>query len=352
MASSYHKIYLAGRFSTQSLLKEYRNQLERAGFVCTSGWLDEKGPPEGKLGKDTGETSHAFNAERDLKDIRNSDLVILFTVDENTPTVRGGRHYESGFAAGLGKPLWLVGPRENVFHYLLKDAAVFPYFYKALEALMALRSQAQVNISQLWAVQVQQANAKMPMQSNGQGFFYPAEKGGFKKDSGKPQFDLIPTRSLEDLVAVYTMGAKKYPPHNWRQGMAWSRVFAATMRHLWAFWRGEETDQESGLPHLAHAGYGIFTLLEYSKNHRNWDDREDRQAEQKAASATLRGWPEQDISLSSVHSRGQEALGQSVYPLRSAEVESQMYVASNAGNNPSTPPVRRAWSNGTGSPLG
>jgi hypothetical protein len=57
------------------------------------------------------------------------------------------------------------------------------------------------------------------------------------------------------------------------EGIGWKRVFGAAMRHLWAFWKGEEIDPESGLPHLAHAAWNIFTLLNYAKYRREYDDR-------------------------------------------------------------------------------
>ena len=96
---------------------------------------------------------------------------------------------------------------------------------------------------------------------------------GVKYDTGKARYDLLPAVPLQQLVDIYTFGAGKYADHNWRKGLAWSRVFGALMRHLWAFWRGEDNDPESGLPHLAHAAWGCFTLLEYSNIHGNLDDR-------------------------------------------------------------------------------
>lgn len=94
-----------------------------------------------------------------------------------------------------------------------------------------------------------------------------------KLDTGKPRFDLVPGESLIEVVMVYTMGAEKYEAHNWRKGMLWSRVFAAIMRHLWAFWMGEDLDKESGLPHLAHAAWGCLTLISYLKTVNGEDDR-------------------------------------------------------------------------------
>ena len=96
---------------------------------------------------------------------------------------------------------------------------------------------------------------------------------GVKLDDGKLRFDLFPPAPLEQIAAVYTYGAGKYDDRNWEKGISWGRIFAAIMRHLWKYWRGEWLDPESKLPHLAHAGWGCITLLEYANTHRELDDR-------------------------------------------------------------------------------
>ena len=96
---------------------------------------------------------------------------------------------------------------------------------------------------------------------------------GRKNDTGKLRFDLLPVRALEQVAEIYTYGATKYDDNNWRRGLQWGRVFGALMRHMWAFWRGEDVDEESGLPHLAHAAWGCLTLLDYMETHRELDDR-------------------------------------------------------------------------------
>ena len=96
---------------------------------------------------------------------------------------------------------------------------------------------------------------------------------GRKDDKGKLRFDLIPVEPLEQLANVYTFGATKYADHNWRKGIVFSRIFGAIMRHMWAFWRGEDNDKESGLSHLAHACWGTMTLMEFMRNRKDLDDR-------------------------------------------------------------------------------
>jgi hypothetical protein len=110
---------------------------------------------------------------------------------------------------------------------------------------------------------------EIPIESIGPGEF----AGGRKDDDGKLRFDLVPIRALEEVVAVYNYGARKYADRNWEKGMKWSRVWAAVQRHLCSFWAGENLDPESGLHHLAHAAWGCLALLEYARIHPTGDDR-------------------------------------------------------------------------------
>lgn len=85
---------------------------------------------------------------------------------------------------------------------------------------------------------------------------------GRKNDSGKLRFSLVPQQALWAIVKVLEHGAAKYEEHNWRKVSNWrERYFNASMRHLAAWFRGEWSDPESGLPHLAHAGCCILFLL-------------------------------------------------------------------------------------------
>lgn len=84
---------------------------------------------------------------------------------------------------------------------------------------------------------------------------------GGQKGVKDERHDLIPREGLEAIARVYAFGAEKYADHNWRKGYEWSKSYAALMRHMVAFWSGETYDEESGLPHLAHAGFHIMALL-------------------------------------------------------------------------------------------
>lgn len=96
---------------------------------------------------------------------------------------------------------------------------------------------------------------------------------GKKFDGGKPMLALLPTRPLEEIGKVLTYGAGKYDPWNWTNGMAWSRLISAMLRHLYAWMRGEDNDPETGLCHLAHVGCCVLFLLEYTFSKQDFDDR-------------------------------------------------------------------------------
>ena len=100
------------------------------------------------------------------------------------------------------------------------------------------------------------------------------KKQGTKHDSDKLRYDLVPPEALEEVVKVLTFGAGKYTDRNWEKGINYGRVYGALMRHMQAFWKGEDKDAESGISHLSHAGCCLFFLLAYEgRRMREFDDR-------------------------------------------------------------------------------
>jgi hypothetical protein len=87
---------------------------------------------------------------------------------------------------------------------------------------------------------------------------------GRKFDGDKLMYGLLPPLALEETVKVLTFGAKKYEPDNWQfVPDSKRRYFDALQRHLWAWKQGEQIDQESRLPHLAHAMCCLMFLYEH-----------------------------------------------------------------------------------------
>jgi hypothetical protein len=93
-----------------------------------------------------------------------------------------------------------------------------------------------------------------------------------KFDKEKVRLDLIDPIALEGLAAVLTFGAKKYDAHNWRNGLSYSRLIAALLRHTFAILRGESTDPESGLPHIDHVQCCAMFLSNMMKTRPDMDD--------------------------------------------------------------------------------
>ena len=96
---------------------------------------------------------------------------------------------------------------------------------------------------------------------------------GGEKESTIERWDLIPMGAVGEVAKVYGFGAKKYDDHNWRKGYAWGLSFSALEHHLRAWQEGDDLDPESGLPHLAHAGWHCLTLLTFAREHPDHDDR-------------------------------------------------------------------------------
>ncbi|EJF77436.1 hypothetical protein MCQ_01520, partial [Candidatus Bartonella washoeensis Sb944nv] len=94
-----------------------------------------------------------------------------------------------------------------------------------------------------------------------------------KNDDGKARVDLIPPLSLIEIGRVLEFGAKKYGANNWRNGMHWSRFHGAALRHLLAWFGGENKDGESDLSHLAHAACCLLFLMECEAKQIGHDDR-------------------------------------------------------------------------------
>lgn len=106
-------------------------------------------------------------------------------------------------------------------------------------------------------------------------------KDGSGKDDradGKLRWDLLPLAEIEDIVRVYTEGAKKYVENSWQDiPDGFNRYFAATMRHLVAYAKGERFDSDTGCMHLAQVAWNAIALLYYDKHNKGligWESQE------------------------------------------------------------------------------
>lgn len=99
---------------------------------------------------------------------------------------------------------------------------------------------------------------------------------GVKHDDDKLRWELLPWDAVEEVVKVLNFGARKYEDRNWEKGIQHSRVYAAAIRHLTRWFSWEDTDEETDLPHLAHATCCCLFLLSYQlRGQYEFDDRPD-----------------------------------------------------------------------------
>jgi hypothetical protein len=111
-------------------LQIYRTDLLRLGHVCTARWIDQK------LDADS-DANMRDRATMDLEDLELAGVLVAFTEAPRAMVEhggRGGRHVELGYALSRGKKILLVGPRENVFHYL-PGIAAYATWAECLERL-------------------------------------------------------------------------------------------------------------------------------------------------------------------------------------------------------------------------
>lgn len=96
---------------------------------------------------------------------------------------------------------------------------------------------------------------------------------GVKHDEGKTRVDLVPVWGIEAAARAFAYGAEKYESWNWLKGFEWLRLYAAVLRHLFAWAKGEDVDRESGLHHLDHAMADLMMLQAHAVQGLGEDNR-------------------------------------------------------------------------------
>lgn len=92
-------------------------------------------------------------------------------------------------------------------------------------------------------------------------------------NQGKPRYSLIPPSFNYYTAMVLEYGAVKYDAENWRKGCKWNALIDSARRHLDSFAAGEDCDDESTLPHLAHLAFNVMALIEFYDKGLGTDDR-------------------------------------------------------------------------------
>lgn len=98
-----------------------------------------------------------------------------------------------------------------------------------------------------------------------------SEDGALRYNEGKPKWSLVHFKSLEPLVRVLMYGADKYALDNWKKGLPKKEILDSMQRHMAALIDGQDTDEESGLPHIGHIMcnamfYSYFNVVNEAKS--------------------------------------------------------------------------------------
>jgi nucleoside 2-deoxyribosyltransferase len=105
------RIYFAAPFARQVELRDVAKEYEAAGHTITASWLYE---PVLDADDPAREWGLKVRALEDDWDVAHSDAVVLFT--DGPQITHGGMHVEVGLAIARGIPVYVNGPKVNVFH--------------------------------------------------------------------------------------------------------------------------------------------------------------------------------------------------------------------------------------------
>lgn len=104
----------------------------------------------------------------------------------------------------------------------------------------------------------------------------------------KAPMSTVSAAVLAEVGVAMLEGSSKYGRHNYRAaGVRSSVYYDATMRHLMAWWEGEDTDPDSGMSHITKAITSLVVLRDAMIQGMCTDDRPPRSAEFYARLNTL-----------------------------------------------------------------
>lgn len=96
----------------------------------------------------------------------------------------------------------------------------------------------------------------------------------------KAPMSTVSAAVLAEVGVAMLEGAAKYGRHNYRVvGVRSSVYYDATMRHLMAWWEGQDLDPDSGMSHVTKAIAGLVVLRDAMIQGMVTDDRAPRSKE-------------------------------------------------------------------------
>ena len=93
----------------------------------------------------------------------------------------------------------------------------------------------------------------------------------------KAPMSTVPATVLAEIGVAMLEGASKYGRHNYRAvGVRGSVYYDGVMRHLMAWWEGEDIDPDSGMSHVTKAITSLMVLRDAMMQGMFTDDRPPR----------------------------------------------------------------------------
>jgi len=130
------KIYLAASYGRKKQVARLAKELKIRGFTLVSTWYTEGYPPTVQL-QDVSHEELRQIALRDVQELEQAEVLVV--ISDAPAYVRGGKHFETGFAYRKGIPVVVLGEREHSFHYL-PDVRVVSNMRELFRILRELQS--------------------------------------------------------------------------------------------------------------------------------------------------------------------------------------------------------------------
>lgn len=109
------KFYISARYGRRLEAEALGLLLTEMGHEITSRWVWREQPQEYETA--TPEEIAEY-AEEDVEDVLEAEALVALSEPSDSAWGRGSRHVEFGIALALAKMLFVIGPYENVFHYM------------------------------------------------------------------------------------------------------------------------------------------------------------------------------------------------------------------------------------------
>lgn len=109
------KFYISARYGRKEEARALALEIQGLEHTITSLWLWQV---ESEMGYAEGNAQTIKFARRDVQEIDDCDVFVALSEVPENPWGRGGRHVEFGAAMRIKKQLIVIGPLENLFHYL------------------------------------------------------------------------------------------------------------------------------------------------------------------------------------------------------------------------------------------